>query len=58
MLVHLLVANYFYIKMSDMAVADELMHLEHFFSDVHKKGTPMEDLYRMVQHAGNVLPRL
>lgn len=41
-----------------MAVADELMHLEHFFSDLHKKGTPMEDLYRMVQHAGNVLPRL
>ena len=28
------------------------------FSDLHKKGTPMEDLYRMVQHAGNVLPRL
>ena len=41
-----------------MAVADELIHLEHFFPDLHKKGTPMEDLYRMVQHAGNVLPRL
>jgi hypothetical protein len=41
-----------------MDIADELMHLEHFFSDMHRKGTPMEDLYRMVQHAGNVLPRL
>jgi vacuolar protein sorting-associated protein 35 len=41
-----------------MDIADELMHLEHFFADMHRKGTPMEDLYRMVQHAGNVLPRL
>ena len=41
-----------------MDIADELMVLEHFFSDMHRKGTPMEDLYRMVQHAGNVLPRL
>jgi hypothetical protein len=41
-----------------MDIANELMHLENFFSDMHRKGTPMEDLYRMVQHAGNVLPRL
>lgn len=41
-----------------MSVFDELSALEMFFIEVHKKGTPMNKLYEMVQHAGNVLTRL
>ena len=41
-----------------MAVVDELHTLEDHFVTLNKKGTTMEELYRMVQHAGNVLPRL
>jgi vacuolar protein sorting-associated protein 35 len=29
-----------------------------FFSDEHTKGRTYSELYELVQHAGNVLPRL
>ena len=41
-----------------MKVFDELRYLESFFSEVHRNGTPMVELYEMVQSCGNVLPRL
>eukprot|EP00947_MAST-08B_sp_MAST-8B-sp1_P005382 g5382.t1 len=41
-----------------MAVTDELRHLEAYITELHKKGTPMVQLYERVQHSGNVLPRL
>lgn len=41
-----------------MAVFDELRNMETFFAELHRKGTKMTDLYELVQHAGNVLPRL
>ena len=41
-----------------IAVTDELRHLEAYISAEHKRGRRMLDLYELVQHAGNVLPRL
>eukprot|EP00891_Asterochloris_glomerata_P001826 jgi/Astpho2/1826/e_gw1.00038.20.1_t len=41
-----------------MQVFDELRHLEIFFKEEHKKGRQYKDLYELVQHAGNVLPRM
>lgn len=41
-----------------MQAFDELRHLEVFFGEEHKKGRSFADLYELVQHAGNVLPRL
>jgi hypothetical protein len=41
-----------------MKVFDELRYLEGFFAEVHRHGTPMVELYEMVQSCGNVLPRL
>ncbi len=29
-----------------------------FFKEEHKKGRQYKDLYELVQHAGNVLPRM
>ena len=37
---------------------DHLLFLELFFESVAASGTPVRDLYEMVQHAGNVLTRL
>ena len=37
---------------------DHLLFLELFFENVAANGTPVRDLYEMVQHAGNVLTRL
>lgn len=37
---------------------DELRHLEAFFAEEPRKGRGLADLYELVQHAGNVLPRL
>ncbi len=37
---------------------DHLLFLEIFFEGVAANGTPVRDLYEMVQHAGNVLTRL
>ncbi|KIZ02289.1 hypothetical protein MNEG_5666 [Monoraphidium neglectum] len=41
-----------------MQVFDQLAHLESFFADEHAKGRTYSELYELVQHAGNVLPRL
>lgn len=41
-----------------MAAFDRLAALEGFFADERAKGRPYAELYELVQHAGNVLPRL
>ena len=42
-----------------MLAFDQLVNLEAFFADETKgKGKPCGELYELVQHAGNVLPRL
>lgn len=42
----------------DMRAFDELRRLEMFFKDESKHGVSIVDLYELVQHAGNILPRL
>ncbi|XP_020535408.1 vacuolar protein sorting-associated protein 35B isoform X1 [Jatropha curcas] len=37
---------------------DELRKLEIFFTDESRHGVSVVDLYELVQHAGNILPRL
>lgn len=39
-------------------VNDELRSLEAYFAEEPSKGRSFADLYQLVQHAGNVLPRL
>jgi len=41
-----------------MSVLDELTHMESFFRDMLSTGKRMADLYELVQHAGNILPRM
>merc|ERR1712166_1071247 len=41
-----------------MSVLDELVHMETFFRDMMSSGKRMADLYELVQHAGNILPRM
>ncbi|XP_027091425.2 vacuolar protein sorting-associated protein 35B isoform X1 [Coffea arabica] len=41
-----------------MRAFDELRRLEMFFKDEERHGCSVLDLYELVQHAGNVLPRL
>mmetsp|Transcript_10243 Transcript_10243/g.17835 ORF Transcript_10243/g.17835 Transcript_10243/m.17835 type:complete len:833 (-) Transcript_10243:476-2974(-) len=41
-----------------MLVFDMLVQLESFFGDERGKGRSYSELYELVQHAGNVLPRL
>lgn len=41
-----------------MQVLDELRHLESYFEDLQRGGTPVRSLYERVQSSGNVLPRL
>eukprot|EP00698_Gefionella_okellyi_P018767 TRINITY_DN5666_c0_g1_i1.p1 TRINITY_DN5666_c0_g1~~TRINITY_DN5666_c0_g1_i1.p1 ORF type:complete len:792 (+),score=211.75 TRINITY_DN5666_c0_g1_i1:45-2378(+) len=41
-----------------MRVMDELRHLQSYFYEEHRKGKRIAELYELVQHAGNVLPRL
>jgi vacuolar protein sorting-associated protein 35 len=41
-----------------MAVLDELTHMEQFFNEMRSSGKRMADLYELVQHAGNILPRM
>ena len=41
-----------------IAATDELRHLEAHISSEHRRGRRMLELYELVQHAGNVLPRL
>ena len=45
-------------RAADIQVTDEMRHLEQFFAGEHKRGRRMLELYELVQHAGNVLPRL
>lgn len=42
----------------DMRAFDELRRLEMFFKDESRHGVSIVDLYELVQHAGNILPRL
>ncbi|KAI3922606.1 hypothetical protein MKX01_006295 [Papaver californicum] len=41
-----------------MRAFDELRKLEMFFREESKRGCSVIDLYELVQHAGNILPRL
>ncbi|KAI4386824.1 hypothetical protein MLD38_004723 [Melastoma candidum] len=41
-----------------MRVFDELRKLEIFFKEEARRGCSIVDLYELVQHAGNILPRL
>ena len=43
---------------SDMRAFDELRKLEMFFKEEARRGCSIIDLYELVQHAGNILPRL
>jgi hypothetical protein len=43
---------------SDMRTFDELRQLEVFFREEGKRGRTNADIYELVQHAGNILPRL
>ena len=38
--------------------SDELRNLDVYFREQHSKGRPYVELYELVQHAGNVVPRL
>lgn len=42
----------------DMAITDELCHLELYLNDEFQKGRKVADLYEVVQNAGNIVPRL
>lgn len=42
----------------DMRAFDELRKLEMFFREEDRHGCSVIDLYELVQHAGNILPRL
>eukprot|EP00897_Mesotaenium_endlicherianum_P007208 jgi/Mesen1/6515/ME000332S05522 len=42
----------------DIRVFDELQQLEACFREENRKGRSCADLYEIVQHAGNILPRL
>ncbi|KAJ4453148.1 Vacuolar protein sorting 35 (Vps35) [Paratrimastix pyriformis] len=41
-----------------LAISTQLSTLESFFNDAHSKGKKMNELYELVQHAGNIIPRL
>ena len=41
-----------------MQVWNELRHLEAFFGEKDRHGKSNLELYELVQHAGNILPRL
>ncbi|XP_077302985.1 vacuolar protein sorting 35 [Arctopsyche grandis] len=41
-----------------MAITDELRHLELYLLDEFQRGRKAADLYELVQHAGNIVPRL
>ncbi len=47
-----------FILFLDMAVTDELRHLEIYLVDEFQKGRQVSDLYELVQYAGNIVPRL
>ncbi|CAI0402361.1 unnamed protein product [Linum tenue] len=41
-----------------MRAFDEMRKLEMFFKDESRHGVSVVDLYELVHHAGNILPRL
>lgn len=41
-----------------ISLTDELRHLIAFLSDQFQQGKKLADLYELVQHAGNIIPRL
>ncbi|XP_030764892.1 vacuolar protein sorting-associated protein 35 isoform X2 [Sitophilus oryzae] len=41
-----------------MAITNELRHLELYLVDEFEKGRKVQDLYELVQYAGNIVPRL
>lgn len=43
---------------TDMAITDELRHLEAYLLEEFEKGRKVPDLYELVQYAGNIVPRL
>lgn len=43
---------------TDMAITDELRHLELYLLEEFQKGRKVADLYELVQYAGNIVPRL
>eukprot|EP00761_Pharyngomonas_kirbyi_P013948 gb/GECH01013978.1/.p1 GENE.gb/GECH01013978.1/~~gb/GECH01013978.1/.p1 ORF type:complete len:810 (+),score=182.39 gb/GECH01013978.1/:1-2430(+) len=47
--------NYYRLYMKEF---DSLSILEHYFEEEHHRGRRMEELYELVQHAGNIVPRL
>lgn len=49
---------FFSFRGSDMRAFDELRKLEMFFKEEARRGCSVIDLYELVQHAGNILPRL
>lgn len=42
----------------DISITDELRYLEIYLLDEFEKGRPVNDLYELVQYAGNIVPRL
>ena len=44
--------------LQDIAITQELRHLEVFLVDQFEKKSPIKDLYELVQYAGNIVPRL
>lgn len=48
----------FFNQLLDMAVSDELRHLELYLLEEFQKGRRVADLYELVQYAGNIIPRL
>lgn len=41
-----------------ISLTDELRHLIQFLTDQFQQGKKLADLYELVQHAGNIIPRL
>ena len=47
--------NYYELYMS---ILDQMRHLEDYFSQLQRSGTPIVNIYEQVQSCGNVVPRL
>lgn len=43
---------------ADVSTFDGLQHMESAFRDENQKGRSCVDLYEVVQHCGNIVPRL
>ena len=51
-------SNFLLTMSVDIAISDELRHLELYLVDEYQKGRRVQDLYELVQYAGNIVPRL